>query len=359
MPDDVLSQAEVESLISAMEAAPPLAAPAAPAAPAPARPAARQREKVVAYDFKRPERVSKEQLRALKSLHEGLGPEFGAALSAHLRTIVEVKLTSVDQLTYSEFVCSLENPTCLNLLSAEPLEGQLILDLGPSILFPIIDRLLGGSKDSGPITRRPLTQIELRLASRITGLFLQALSRAWENVGALALSVDRVESNPQRAQIVPPNEAVIVVSFEVILGEARGMISLCIPFVSIERVAPQLAANRWAGYNQNGATSQSRAQIGRRLDRSLVDVVVSLAQTQITTGDLLGLRVGDIITTDKDIRTPLDVAVQGVNKYLASAGTLKGNKAFRVEAVPPPVVEAPPPAESNTASQSSPAKAKV
>jgi flagellar motor switch protein FliM len=81
---------------------------------------------------------------------------------------VEVKLTSVDQLTYSEFVFSLENPTCFNLLRAEPLEGNLILDINPSILYPIIDRLLGGGKDGRPLARRPLTEIELRLVSRIT-----------------------------------------------------------------------------------------------------------------------------------------------------------------------------------------------
>ena len=113
------------------------------------RAAAKHREKITPYDFKRPERVGKEQMRALQTLHEGFGRNFGAALSALLRSIVEVKLTSVDQLTYSEFVFSLENPTCFNLLKAEPLEGNLILDINPSILYPIIDRLLGGGRESG------------------------------------------------------------------------------------------------------------------------------------------------------------------------------------------------------------------
>src|SRR6188768_4215229 len=111
------------------------------------KPLPRIREKVTPYDFKRPERVGKEQMRALQSLHEGFSRNYSAALSALLRTIVEVKLTSVDQLTYSEFIFSLENPTCFNLLRAEPLEGHLILDVNPSILFPIIDRLLGGGKE--------------------------------------------------------------------------------------------------------------------------------------------------------------------------------------------------------------------
>src|SRR5919205_1186607 len=139
MSGDVLSQAEVESLLSAMEQnaqkpAAPRRAQAAATAVAP-----RPREKVSPYDFKRPERVGKEQMRALQTMHEGFGRNFGAALSALLRTIVELKLTSVDQLTYSEFVFSLENPTCFNLINAAPLEGQLILDINLSLLFPIID----------------------------------------------------------------------------------------------------------------------------------------------------------------------------------------------------------------------------
>ncbi len=165
---DVLSQAEVENLLSAMDRSAGAAADAGSAKAGPRAPGAvaggpKSRDKITPYDFKRPERVGKEQMRALQSLHEGFGRNFGAALSGLLRSIVEVKLTSVDQLTYSEFVFSLENPTCFNLLTAEPLEGNLILDINPSILYPIIDRLLGGGKESRPLARRPLTEIELRL----------------------------------------------------------------------------------------------------------------------------------------------------------------------------------------------------
>jgi flagellar motor switch protein FliM len=225
--DDILSQAEVESLLNAMETKADAPEPASPAAGV--GNTLRTREKITPYDFKRPERVGKEQMRALQSLHEGFGRNFGAALSALLRTIVEVKLTSVDQLTYSEFVFSLENPTCFNLLTAEPLEGSLILDINPSILYPIINRLLGGSKDGSSVGRRALTEIELRLVSRITDLFLAELQHAWANVEELKCKVERVESNPQLVQIVPPNEVVVLISFELTLSDVRGMLNLCIP----------------------------------------------------------------------------------------------------------------------------------
>jgi len=338
MADEVLSQAEVENLITAMESqvARNAAAQVEAGVRGSGKSGARIREKVVPYDFKRPERVGKEQMRALQSLHEGFGRNFGAALSALLRSIVEVKLTSVDQLTYGEFVFSLENPTCFNLIRAEPLEGHLILDINPAILYPIIDRLLGGGKDAGPVSRRPLTEIELRLVGRITSLFLQELKHAWDGVLPLKLAVDRVESNPQLVQIVPPNEVVVLISFELLLGELRGMINLCIPFNAIERVSSRLASNSWVTYGKSAASAQTRANIGQRLDEAEVELVVTLAETKISTGDLIGLRVGDIITTDKDVHHPLDIAIEGSTKFHAHAGAFKGCKAVKIEAASPP-----------------------
>lgn len=342
MPGDVLSQAEVESLLNAVDggaaaAAAPVAAPA-PAAPSPSAPSLRSREKVTPYDFKRPERVGKDQMRALQTLHEGFGRNFGAALSALLRSIVEVKLTSVDQLTYSEFVFSLENPTCFNLLKAEPLEGNLILDINPSILYPIIDRLLGGGRESGPLARRPLTEIELRLVRRITDLFLDELRRAWENVLNLDLAVVRVESNPQLVQIVPPNEVVVLISFELTVGDVRGMMNLCIPFNSLERISNKLSSNSWVAYGRRQATPESIEQVSRNLHGSLVALRVQLAHTRLSTTDLIGLRVGDIITTEKDVHSPLLVDVEGVTKFHARPGAYKARKAICIEA---PVLAAP------------------
>lgn len=330
---DVLSQAEVESLLSAMSggAESPAAADAAPASESSSSSA--PREKITPYDFKRPERVGKDQMRALQTLHEGFGRNFGAAMSAMLRTIVEVKLTSVDQLTYGEFVFSLENPTCFNLLKADPLEGNLILDINPSILYPIIDRLLGGGRDGGAVARRPLTEIELRLVSRITNLFLDELHRAWENVLDLKLEVLRVESNPKLVQIVPPNEVVVLISFEVALRDIRGMINLCIPYNLIERIGGKLTSNSWAAYGRRQGSRETIDQISRALRSSLVEVQVRLAKTRITTGELFGLRVGDIITTEKDVHTPLVVNVEGVPKFRAAPGAFKGHKAVRVQDV--------------------------
>ena len=331
MAADVLSQAEVESLLSAIDTG--KSAPPATAAEtqAPRTAFGKLRDRVSVYDFKRPERVGKEQMRALQTLHEGFGRNFAVALSALLRSMAEVKLTGADQLTYSEFIFSLENPTCFNVLRADPLEGNLILDINPAILYPIIDRLLGGGRETGPLARRPLTEIELRLVARITDLFLSELRHAWENVLDINFSVVRVESNPQLVQIVPPNEVVVLISFELTLGDIRGMMNLCIPFNSIERIGGKLSSNTWATYGKDMSTPETMKMVTENLKGSVVEVVAELAQTKITTGELIGLRVGDIITTQQDIRAPLSVQVEGLEKFRARPGCYKGRSAIRIE----------------------------
>lgn len=331
MNDNILSPEEVESLLSAMEAR----AAAAPGAAAPAAASAsianRTRDKVTPYDFKRPERVGKDQMRSLQTLHEGFARNFAAKISALMRCMVEVKLTSVDQLTYSEFVFSLENPTCFNLIRATPLEGNVVLDINPSILYPIIDRLLGGGKEPSPVARRPLTAIELRLVGRITRLFLDELKHAWENVVTLELEVERIESNPQLAQILPPNEVVVLISFELTIQDLRGMMNLCIPFNSIERISSQLSSNSWTAYGSKQSDLASRGLITQNMRGSVVELAVQLAQTRITTADLIGLRVGDIITTEKDVSTPLVVEIEGIPKFQASPGAFKMRKAIQID----------------------------
>ncbi len=328
--------AQVEAMLSKKT-------PAKPAAPAPVseleskaeaiakKPATRQR--VVAYDFKRPERVGKEQMRALQSLHEGFARNFGASLSALLRSIVEVKLISVDQLTYSEFVYSLEIPTCFNLLKPTPLEGNWILDLSPSLLYPIIDRMLGGGSSQDAAPKRPLSEIELRLTSRITNVFLRELANAWINAIELKTVIERVESNPQLVQIVPPNEVVILVSFELTMGKIRGMINLCIPFNTIERIGNKLTSNSWVGYASSRYSDTTKEMIAKQIDTAHAEVTVTLAHSKIRTADLFALQIGDIISTEKDIRAPLDVEIEGVVKFVASPGAYKGRKAISIQGI--------------------------
>jgi flagellar motor switch protein FliM len=322
---DVLSQSEVESLLAALD----------PGQTPQQNVALRRREEshsqVSVYDFKRPERVSKEQMRGFQALHEGFGREFGASLSGMLRAIVEVKLISVDQLTYSEFVFSLENPTCFNLLRSDGLEGHIILDLNPSIIFPIIDRLLGGGKTgSHELPGRPLTEIELHLVSRITALAIRGLENAWGNICQLKLRVQQVESNPQLVQIVPPNEVIVLISFEITMGEVRGIMNLCIPFNTIEPLAGKLSSDSWSAYQKKAVDPRQKLNLETGVQRAAVELVVNLARASLTTHDLAQLAIGDVIMTESDSRRGAEVLVEGCPMFVAHPGVLKGHKAIRM-----------------------------
>ncbi len=321
---DVLSQSEVESLLAALDPG------SAQTTPSDVR-SDEVSAQISVYDFKRPERVSKEQMRTFQGVHEGFSREFGAALSAMVRTIVECKLISVDQLTYSEFVFSLENPTCFTLLKADPLDGHIIMDLNPSIIFPIIDRLLGGGRTlAQSVPRRPLTEIELNLVSRITDRAIAALRNAWGSVCDLQLKVTQVESNPQLVQIVPPNEVIVLVSFEISMGEMRGIMNLCIPFNTIEPLAGKLSANTWSTYTQKQPDRRQTLNLETGVSNAQVELIVNLAATRLTAGELMGLAVGDVIVTEHDSHNALEVCIEGRPKFTGFPGLTKGHKAVRI-----------------------------
>ena len=281
------------------------------------------------YDFKRPERVSKDQMRALENLHENFSRSFGVALSGFLRTITEVKVSNIEQMTFSEFTHSLPNPTSFNLLSTEPLEGNICLEISPLIIYPVIDRLLGGSNADLFIPQRPLTAIELRLVKKIIDRATTSLQEAWSNVAMLTFELVGTESNPQLVQIVPPNEVVVVVGFEIKMGGRAGTMSLCIPYNVIEPVVTKLSNQTWAAYKRNRG-DQLRHQVAGHLDSAKLTVSAVLADTTMTLKELVNLQEGDVILTEKQASAPLTLAVGEKRKYIGYLGQFKGNRAFKV-----------------------------
>jgi flagellar motor switch protein FliM len=327
---DVLDQSEVDALLAAVDGGQVATESNAPHV---FGSQGRAQIDVQLYDFKRPERVSKDQMRALEALHEGFGRNFGAALSGYLRTIIEVSVAHIEQLTYSEFIHSLPNPTCFNLLKAEQLDGQLCLEISPLIIYPIIDRLLGGSNADLFIPQRPLTQIEQRLVQRITDRATQHLSEAWSNLTPVTFSVADFESNPQLVQIVPPNETVVVVGFELKMGNRAGTMSLCIPYNVIEPIMGVLAAQNWFSYQRKGGQDDHLKKLTRNVSNAKVEMRAFLAQTSITLNELMALQVGDVITTDKASGRDVLIQIEGKNKFLGQVGQFRGARAVRVTRV--------------------------
>lgn len=285
---------------------------------------------VRAYDFKRPERVSKDQMRSLQTLHESFARNFGASLSGFLRTIVEVKVATCEQMTYSEFISGLPNPTSFNLVESDKLDGQMCLEISPLIIYPIVDRLLGGSNQDLFIPQRPMTLIESRLIGNVITRGLSALSEAWLGIRELKFHVSATESNPQLVQIVPPNEVVVVIGFELKMSSRAGTMNLCIPYNVIEPVMEELSARSWFAAVKHQKSEETQAKIAATLNRAALTITGVLARTTMTLGDLVNLSVGDLIVTEKPATEPIVVEVENQKKYLASLGQFRGKRALRV-----------------------------
>lgn len=282
------------------------------------------------YDFKRPERVSKDQMLALQTLHESFARNFGASLSGFLRTIVEVKVATCEQMTYSEFIAGLPNPTSFNLIEADALDGQICLEISPLIIYPVIDRLLGGTSQDLFIPQRPMTLIEMRLISNLTKRGLSALTEAWSGVKALEFEITSTESNPQLVQIVPPNEVVVVVSFEIKLANRAGTMSLCIPYNVIEPVMEELSAQSWFNASVKKGSPELTQRLGRGLAAATLELSGVLAETTITLRDLAMMQPGDLIVTETHRTTPAVLCVEGERKFMTELGQLKNQRALRV-----------------------------
>ncbi len=334
---DVLDQAEVDALLAAVgsgdvvdDAPTPTMPPDKGEAAIYALSPATQPRDVQDYDFKRPERVSKDQMRSLESMHESFARNLGASLSGFLRTIVECRVATIEQLTYSEFIHALPNPTCFNLVQAPPLEGQVCLELSPLIVFPIMDRLLGGSNAELFIPQRPLTSIELRLIRRIIDRALDCLSEAWTDLAEVKFELVDTESNPQLVQIVAPNEVVVLIGFEIKMGARAGTMSLCIPFNVIEPVISKLGSQSWYAYARKVERADQSENISSSLKHAKLLLRCYLAETSMTMKDLVNLQVGDIIQTGKSQRTDAMLRIEGKKKFSGTIGKFRGQRALKI-----------------------------
>jgi len=326
---DVLDQSEVDALLAAVGSG------EVEEEPAEAQIFSRHRRdfdqvEIRNYDFKRPERVSKDQMRSLQTLHEQFARNFGASLSGFLRTIVEVKVATCEQMTYGEFISALPNPTSFNLIDSDVLAGQMCMELSPLIIYPIIDRLLGGTSQDLFIPQRPMTQIESRLISNVTNRGLEALSEAWAGVKGMTFAISSTESNPQLVQIVPPNEVVVVIGFEVKMSNRAGTMSLCIPYNVIEPVMEAVSAQNWFSSGAVGRDPGFEGRLSGSLAGAGVSVSGVLARTTISLRDLANMAAGDLIMTETPVSKPMVLCVGGEHKFLAHIGQHRNKRALRI-----------------------------
>ncbi|EKD27215.1 MAG: Flagellar motor switch protein FliM [uncultured bacterium] len=327
---DILDQDEIDALLSAISTG---GIETTDEKPQVAAEVMETKEKVVQkYDFRRPDIVSKDQMRTLQMLHKTFCRHLTTSLSAYLRTIVEVNLVAVDQLTYGEFNMSLSNPTCINVFSMKPMEGRGVLEVNPVLVHSIIDRLLGGTGEP-PSNLKPLTDIEQSIISKIVDIFLAGLAEAWKSIIEFHFRVEEREVNPQFVQIVAPGETVILISCEMRVGNISGIVSLCFPFVYLEPIMSSLNAQHWISSTQKKPTDDMRTSIKFQMSKSYMQVNTILGKSVLSIRQLLSLRKGDVVVLSQKVRDPLLTLVKGRNRFLTVPGILGKQKAVKIVSV--------------------------
>jgi flagellar motor switch protein FliM len=284
---------------------------------------------VVAYDFKHPNRVSKDQIRTLENMHDNFAGHFGSMLSSVLRSIVDVDLVSVDQITYSEFIMSLVSPSCTYTYSARPLDAACLVDFNPTLTFSLIDRMFGGH---GKIleTERELTGIERSVMSRLVDRMYRELEKSWEHIVKVGIEQISFETNPQFIQIVPPGETVVVISFQVKLFQSTGLLTICYPYVSLEPIITKLSAQNWIDATKRKNIESDRAVNQRNIHDVNADVSAVLLRSNIKLRDFLTLNIGDIIPSDRKIHQSIEICVNRRKKYTARPGLTGKKRSFQV-----------------------------
>jgi len=312
---EVLSQQEIDMLLSALSSGEVSAEEI--------KEEQKQEDKVKPYDFKHPNRVSKDQLRVIHMIMENFARVFGTTLSGYLRTIAEIEVVSVDQVSYGEFVRSLPSPTALDIFSLPPLEGRGILQLDLSIVFVMLDRLLGGPGE--PINKmRELTDVEEVVYNKVITRALSDFKEVWSHITEMNPKLEGREYNPQFAQIVSPNEMTVLITFEVKVGKNSGIMNICIPYIVLEPIIPKLSAQYWFSTGKK-SSAKDFAIVKENINFIKLPVVVYLGNATLTVGELLNLKRGDIIRLDNPVNSDLLVKVNGIPKFYAKPG-LKGKK---------------------------------
>lgn len=283
------------------------------------------------YDFRSPDKFSKDQVRAFQSLHDGFARLLAASWSAHLRATVRVRVTSVDQVTYGEFVRSLPDITVITIFSAAPLKGVGILQMTSDIVFPIIDRLLGGAGETIE-GNRELTEIERAVIEGVLDKALQDLAEAWQGLLELKVNIEGLEMNLQFTPLTAENEATLLISMEVSINDKVGRMNLCFPAVFLEGVMPKLSTQAWmSGYTRPTASHADTWQQNLRDVR--LPLVVSLRDIQLPLRELANLQPGDVIALNHGIQEPVFVFVGQEAKFRGLVGTVRRNLAVRLTEV--------------------------
>ncbi|MEK7766583.1 MAG: flagellar motor switch protein FliM, partial [bacterium] len=296
--------------------------------------------KIKTYDFRRPDRFSKDHIRTLEMIHESFARFLQASLSTYLRSIVEAKVVSVQQITYDEFIQMLTNPTSINIFTMEPLKGNAILEVNAELMFAMIDRVLGGP-GLVPKKIRELSAIETPVVERIIVRALDNLREAWQKVAPIVPKLEELGFNPGFVQVAAPSEIVALIVVELKVRDQVGKLHLCMPYVVLEPIVARLLAREWIGSGQKGGpTSDSLINLKRGLGETRLSLKAVWGKARVTVAEMLALKSGDVIRLDRNMHEDLVLEVEGKEKYMGRPGILNKKNALMVTKIITPPEDA-------------------
>jgi flagellar motor switch protein FliM len=293
----------------------------------------------VPFDFRRPDRIAKSQLRAIHLLHEAFARNLASSLAAYLRAYLTVNLISVEQLSYGEFLEGLPSPSCIVSLRLEPYDGNALIEISPSLVFPILEIILGGKGKGGDNRRREITEIEQHLLDTLFRIILNDLREAWKSVAVINFKIETIATEPQMVQILSHSEAVIAIAIEIRIGDNSGTLNVAIPAINIKMIGQKFEQH--STLRKAEATQAEQARMLALLREAGVMLDARLIGPRLTVRDLLDLAVGDCLKFDYVIEKHIDCLMNGAAKFKGQVIDCNNKRSFLVEQLPPRPAEKP------------------
>jgi len=287
----------------------------------------------VKFDFRRPDRIPKSQVRAIHLLHDTFVRNLVSSLSAYLRSYLTVNLVSVEQLSYAEFLDGLPSPTCIVSLGLNPYDGNGVLELNPSLVFPILEMLLGGTGKGSVTIQRDITEIEQKLLDGLFRIILHDLREAWKGVTAVDFTIEAMETEPQLLHLLAPNEAVVSIGVEMRIGESVGMMNIAMPSIVIKMMR-QKFDQQWS-VRKTHANAAEQVLVLRTLREGKLALEARLEGPTLSFRDLLRLSEGHVLMLDYPVERAVELLVNGTHKYTAQMVSAGRKRACQVETVRP------------------------
>lgn len=320
---DVLSQAEIDALLSKIDSG---------EMDLPAEGSDENTVEVREYDFRTANRFHKEQIRTLNVIYDTFGRLLSNYLSGTLRVMANVEVLGIEELKYQEFINALPSPVVLAILRQPPLAGPILFEISPDIAYAMISRLLGG-QPTFIAGSREFTEIELVIIERMLRQFLPLFVEGWNKVIKTSVSLDRIETSPQFAQIVAANETVALISINVRLGETDGLVNICLPQLALEPVNSQLSTKMMYQASETHHSKPVKEDITARISRTRLDVTAVFNATSATVREVLELAPGDVLRLDHSASEPLTLMVGHLPKFKGGLGVKEHRYAVKISEV--------------------------